>query len=1023
MRPATKFACAAFLSAVPLVPRAQQAPAPTAVETPVNGMGISLPGDWLKKMEDPGALLSPEMHSPMPEAPIYVRVVLGEEAFSRADQVARLMQDLNGRDLIPVLALALPRDDGLGIQPGGLDFDLDAWLEQVDALLSRLDLRPLLVEVGNDPSRRVSAEVYSMILKRTAVLVKAVNPEAVVATGPLSEIADLHTLAEQKVGPYVDVVCLDAGLAVSEAIAEVRKIMPAAALWLDQVDQPGQAGFLGVAARAFSHSVSLVLAGAGHALPPLALQAWRRLLRPSTHIIPHDFLRVHVRDAAGAFWPEDQILEFETADPPRRYVALLANQSRGIITLLARGPRVGIAWLVDPVTGKETVGGSSTWVTSRGERLGEQSGRLSRVKLDPGPLPALVRLGRFGRSPVAREEDRVHTARRLTLEEILARHRKFQARQDRILDQLVADARIEYHFSVANLQQTFDVTTVNRYFNDGTSAIYEERRMYINGALWTGRKPPDLPFVLPERVSEVPLNLSLDQHYEYHLEGQEKVNGRAAYVVSFAPLAPAKGTYRGKAWIDAEVFSKLKMEAVELGQELPVISNEFSQVYGSVESGGRQWNLLTSVKGQMVFTALGRNVVLQREIHYERYDVNPPQFSQDLEEAYRSNHQILQASGAGFHRLEKVPGREGGMAVRETRPGVSRLVGGGFGIDNNGTPGLPFAGVNYFNFDYRGTGNQLDVIWAGPFVDAFWSDPSLGGTRTILALEARVNPLTSRDRRIDENDGIDDDIKTERLQVSHQNLVAILGYPLATFHKVEVQADVDVAAFRGDDETADDFTVPADSFITSLALRWVYNRAGWRLEWTASGSRRSGWRFWGRPDGSDFTPGDEGYVRSSLVLNKTFFLRRFDRLGFRLSLYDGNGLDRFSKFGFGDFGVSGISGFSRSGIRFDRGGVLNLNYSINLGQRARMDLAVSHARFRNREDFGPEVQWATGGEVAVNFSGPFSSFIRVRLGGGLDTSLEDPDGSFGIRTTFFRTFNHWFWQRQHSGAKKKPRSP
>ena len=50
--------------------------------------------------------------------------------------------------------------------------------------------------------------------------------------------------------------------------------------------------------------------------------------------------------------------------------------------------------------------------------------------------------------------------------------------------------------------------------------------------------------------------------------------------------------------------------------------------------------------------------------------------------------------------------------------------------------------------------------------------------------------------------------------------------------------------------------------------------------------------------------------------------------------------------------------------------------------------------------------------AAVNFSGPWNTFFRVRLSGGIDSSLEALNPGYGVRATFFRTFSRWWGQKK-----------
>ncbi|MFQ5718695.1 MAG: hypothetical protein ACE5IK_04020 [Acidobacteriota bacterium] len=1016
MRPSPQLAVILFLAASvagdALAASAAAGQPPSVL--PVNGLGVSLPPDLLA---DPGAAvlaaLPENLHSPSPQAPIYVRVTLPAAALRRDQAVATLLARLAQDDLVPILTLVPPwSDPGAGRRtiPG---FALDAWLADLDRFLSAHSDTPLLVEVGERLSERAEPRLHAFLLKRVSVRVKAVRPDAVVATSPISRAEDLAELGRLGVSPYVDAVTLDAGLP-AEAMAVARRVLPGRAIWLDGV---GEDTFLQTATLALARAVSLVVAAPGVSPDPDRLAAWRALLSPDAVVVPPAFGRVTAAAPDGEAYPDDTVVEVQNDGRGGRFVMLFGPAATAPVVLRVKGPRVGIAWLVDPVTREERIGGAAAPATGG-------SGSGQRVVVKPDARPALIRLSQVGspRAPGVSEE--VSTGRGLSLTEILARHRRFQAGQNRLFHALVASADIEYHFSVANLNQTFDVATHNRYFTDGSSSQYEEREMFINGARWRGARRPDLPFIVPEKVTDVPLDLRLDERYVYTLLGREDLDGHSTYVLKFEPGPGSDGKYRGKVWIDAQVFSRRRMEVIELLPGLPVISNEIVQTFTPFESGGRRWWLLGRLQGQMVFTALGRNILLEREIRYHDVQVNPPDIQAQIDEAWSSAHPIIDDSSGGFQRLEQT--KEGGRQARDLRvadSSVSRLLVTGITVGSDFTPGIPFAGVNYFNMNHKGTGNQLDIIWAGPVFATLWSNPGLGNSRTILGVQSNLNPLSRNDRRIDETDAIADDLDAERVKISTQQLGAVLGRPIGSFHKLEVEANLEYMNFSDDDDTAPDFVIPDDTLVGSMALRWIYNRAGFRLDYTLTGAKRDRWGFWGKPDGSDFDVNDDHWVRRVFSFNKVFFVRRFDKLSLHFSHLEGTGLDRFSRFNFGQFGTSGVSGFGGSAIKFDRGNLAEVGYAINLSRGARLDVGLNHAILRNPDDFGSRAESATGMSLSLNFSGPWSTFLRARVGIGLNTTLEDVDPGVSARLLAFRTFDRWFWQKKRPPGASSPALP
>jgi hypothetical protein len=985
---------------------------------PAQGFGVLAPDDWLSEE------VQGESHSPLPwaglnpESPIYVKVMVNPAALRDIPRSALRIGSLAESNLVPVLLLEPPGEGAPGA--AALDFDLDGWLQQVDRLLQEMDGKPVLVQVMEDPLARMSASLYAFLIKRVAVAVRAAAPGSRLATGRLRAVEQVESVARWQVGPYLDAVVLDAAAADKEVLAAARLAVPGVSLWVsgagragagDGVARDGGISYLQEAGLAFSRGVRLVFAAPGGAPEPESLRNWQSIVHPRTVVVPPEFRRVKAR-AAGRDLEAETLLELEQPDG-QRYVVLFDAPAAEQLEFRVSGPRVSVAWIVDLATGEESMGGAADWLQGGGETGGEA---VSRVIFRAPAGPLVMRLGRIGSGAPPAELQMVSGQRGLTVEEILANHREVQAAQDRRLRSLEADVRIDFHFSVTTLNRTFDVRTMNRLYKDADNTVYLEKELYLNGARWRGQRAPDLPFVLPERVTEVPLDLHLDRRYSYSLVGTEKLDGAQVYVVAFEPAADdTEAVYRGRIWIDTESFVKRRMSLVELSTELPVISNAIHQDFKPMESGGRTWWLLGRMSGEMIFSALGRNVVLERDLVYTDYEVNGSGFGSRLEDSYASSNPILEETAEGFRRLE-VHGK-GANATRTTvadlgRTGVSRLLVGVWSIGENFDVKIPFAGVNYFNFNWRDTGTQFNVAWAGPFVDVIWSDPALNDSKVILALEARINPLYSTNRRVEQIDDLYVQADGERLEVSGQRFSFILGRPIGPFHKLEFQADFDYLRFRGEDSTDPSFTVPRDTWQETATARWLYSQRGWRLETALQAGVRNSWQFWGRPDGSDYNPDDMHFVRSRLVLNKSFYARNRNNFGFRGSFYHGNHLDRFSMFDLGGEGVARLPGYNGTGIRFPTGASVDVNGTIGLGPKVSMDMTLSHARFRNEEDLGPDIEHATATSVGVNFAGPFNALMRVRLGLGLGTSLDGIDGGYGLRVTYFRTFRRWFWQKK-----------
>jgi hypothetical protein len=85
---------------------------------------------------------------------------------------------------------------------------------------------------------------------------------------------------------------------------------------------------------------------------------------------------------------------------------------------------------------------------------------------------------------------------------------------------------------------------------------WEQREVYVNGVRWRSQRLPEVALVQPEKVVNVPLDLSFDKRYEYRLHGRDTVEGRECYRIAFRPIYKTLSLYEGTVWIDTETFAR-----------------------------------------------------------------------------------------------------------------------------------------------------------------------------------------------------------------------------------------------------------------------------------------------------------------------------------------------------------------------------------------------------------------------------------------------------------------------------------
>lgn len=933
------------------------------------------------------------------------------------------------------LALCLTGSNPLylpdGSPPSPLVGDsLDRWVAFVRSAVSSFAGRVGVYELWDGPARPPEGStgpaydpaIYAFVLKSSALAAraeaKAAGAELLVAEGALDAQALewQKTLWTHDVAPYIDIlpVRIAAGAGgpsvteiLSGVFAESVLHPPAPEIWayLEPAAEasPASAPAAAIEALGSSGVVALALAPADPGLLA-SLSSWMLGLHGAlaTDFAPAPRGSLSFTDLSGAplagprvlgrFVNEEDlstliVYDPAAAGPPGEQALLVLDVSDALN-----------ARVIDPVTGQ-------VYPSAVGLVPGGGGGGRKGVGILLLDHPLAVRFERAAATTLELEREKleVETARGLTAEEIIARYQQVQKLQDDHLQGWIARGRVDFHFKLAQGGGSVDVSIDSIYFWErGGELEWEQTDYYINGNKVTWKRMPELPLIQPEKVVTLPLDLTLDKTYAYRLAGEDRVGDRDAYVLAFEPAdskAPLS-LYRGRVWIDKESFVRLQMSVVQTGLEAPVLSNEELDVFQPVPGpdGEPLW-LLSRIEGQQLWTAGGRNFVVQRELTFTSFEINPERarFEERRRSAYASEHQMLRDTERGFRYLERQP--DGSRTVKESVDSSQFFAAGGLYKDSSISAVVPLGGVNYFNYDVAGKNIQMNVFFAGVLGFFNATVPDLFGSKIDAAAEATGFAL----KRTDKIFQGDVELEPQRVEFRSQNVSARIGIPAGQFVKFTLIGDMTFYSFGRADETDPScgggatpcFELPRDHRLTTGSLQAEFNRKGYSLAATASSSRRSRWEPWGAPDAGgsfpDFDPSQKSFSSWTAKAFKEWYLPKFQKVKAEAGYLEGSDLDRFSQFQFSFFGDARLNGFSGTGVRFDRGTIWRGGYAFNLFEVIRLDATLETARVKQKRA-GAVTESFTGIGLSGNFVGPWKTVISLSYGRALASDIPDLEG-------------------------------
>jgi hypothetical protein len=304
--------------------------------------------------------------------------------------------------------------------------------------------------------------------------------------------------------------------------------------------------------------------------------------------------------------------------------------------------------------------------------------------------------------------------------------------------------------------------------------------------------------------------------------------------------------------------------------------------------------------------------------------------------------------------------------------------------------------MNWFWFDWRETGTQANIFFAGPLATVAINDPSFLGSKWDFGIDAFAFAIRGADTLF--RDGREATL--EEVKTSNPNFDIKLGHPLGNFAKFEAQYQLGYQSFRRGDDTDEDFVLPSNHLNHEFRLTGKYNRKGYRFRARGSHHRRGDWDFWGLPGNTEFEADDDTYTTWNVALGKTWHLPKFLKFGIELEYLDGSNLDRFSKFDFGTFSSVRVRGYETGKIRAEEALAAHLNYGWNVGGTFRLE-ALADVALATDEISRFDQELLAGVGFAGTLVGPWSTLINVDLG----VAVEGPDDGITATIALLKLFD------------------
>ncbi len=605
----------------------------------------------------------------------------------------------------------------------------------------------------------------------------------------------------------------------------------------------------------------------------------------------------------------------------------------------------------------------------------------ARLSLSTARGPVAVTLTARAKAPAEAPTAAVGVSaeRGITAEEILARHQAWRAARDARWKTLSATNTLSMRFRFSNLNNTLDLALAGPFFFEkGSGFDWAWHDAYFNGVRWKGKTLPELPLLEPEKVSDMPLALTLDDAYRYTLVGEDTVRGIPCWALDFEPRAasPDKPAYAGRVFIARDGYAavRIRTRQLNLSREIQAVDETSDFLPVPAPDGGPPLLLPTRTTGQWILKTFSRTTVIERESVLTDIRLDDPGFVRDREEAWRSKDTMVRDTEKGVRYLEKT--KEGGRVVTEDRKRGHLFGLAGLFYDGSYDFPLPLLGVYWIDLDASKRHDQVQALFGGVLLAASWNQPRLFGTTVDVGVD--VFGIAVRGNDAFYVDGEED--KAQRVKSRSFSAAFKAGIPVARHLKLTgtvAESHRDFAEDEG--ETSPAFAIPTDHWVTRLEGQIAWDWRGWALTGRAAWSKRSAWEPWGYPGNPDYASDKDAFTTWGAELQKDFHLPRFQRIRTSIGYLGSDNTDRFSKYQFGFYGPTSLRGFRSGALRAEQAVTSKFAYGYVVGTVFRIEAIYEDARVKDRAA-GLDWAYVSGAGLSGEFAGPWATLVRFDAG-------------------------------------------
>jgi hypothetical protein len=339
--------------------------------------------------------------------------------------------------------------------------------------------------------------------------------------------------------------------------------------------------------------------------------------------------------------------------------------------------------------------------------------------------------------------------------------------------------------------------------------------------------------------------------------------------------------------------------------------------------------------------------------------------------------------------------REGDARVVEPPKSRVRSLLGGVLYDGAFDFPIPLAGLSLVNYDFRRTGAELSVFFAGPILATNLTKKA--GERFRYGMDLALSAIPQNNRVFEGSD----EVVGQSLWLWEETVGVRASWQARPSVNFTGSSYLSLNLFSPTGDTAPSFQASGQGLTVQTSGELKLTRSGYTLTGTALRGDRLGWPQIGADDAS---PVPTSFVKYWGEASKQFYLGKFTKAAVNGSYYGGERLDRFSRYQPSFLSPPRIRGIPSGTDTFDAIGVAGVQFGFNAMDVVWLEAMYDHAWGRNLEE-SSTFQGFDGLQLDLGTVGPWGTFVKATVTYALRGNIDRYNHRWGVYLLVFKALD------------------